>query len=113
MADQTPADELRELIREAHGLLKDLRAERKAIQQQLDGIPAKVDARIEERVKAGLEVLGAETQKAMAASVAKVGREFDRLEAIFTGTDPASRRKGKPPMEDLLRGYTEREADHG
>jgi len=102
MADRT-AEELRELIREGHALLKDMRAERRAIEQLLDGIPARVDARIEERVKAGLEELGEQTKAAMDASVAKVGREFDRLEAILLGTDPASRRQGKPPLEELFR----------
>ncbi|MEU4578976.1 hypothetical protein [Nonomuraea sp. NPDC023979] len=106
MTDRT-ADELRELIREGHGLLKDMRAERRAIEQLLDDIPAKVDARIEERVKAGLEVLGEQTKEAMDRAVAKVGREFDRLEAILTGTDPASRRQGKRPLEELFREHRE------
>lgn len=105
MADQTPAQELRELIREAHGLLKDMRVERRAIEQLLDGIPYKVDERIEHAVKVGLEKLGEKTRKAMDDSVAKVGREFDRLESIFTGTEPADRRAGKPPLEDLLRKH--------
>lgn len=101
--------DLREACREAHGLLKDMRAERRAITELLDGIPARVDGRVEHAVKAGLEELGVQTRKAMDASVAKVGREFGRLEAIFTGTDPASRRAGKPPLEDLIRQASEGE----
>lgn len=114
MADHTDADELRELIREGHRLLKDLRTERKAVEQLLDDIPARVDGRIKEALGKGLEALGTATKQAMDASVAKVGREFDRLEAIFTGTDPTSRRKGKPPLEDLVRKHPEAKgADRG
>lgn len=105
MSDQspTPAEELRELIREAHGLMKDLKAERREITALLDDIPAKVNTRIAEALTVGLDELGKQTRKAMDTSVAKVGREFERLEAIFTGTDRASRRNGKPPLEDLIR----------
>ena len=114
MAEQGPAEEMRELIREAHGLLKDMRAERRAIEQLLDGIPYKVDERIEKAVEIGLEKLGKATRKAMDDSVAKVGREFDRLEAIFAGTDSASRRAGKLPLEDLVRNHPDAKgADRG
>ncbi|MGR6922610.1 hypothetical protein ACU635_50865 [[Actinomadura] parvosata] len=105
-------EELRELIREGHALLKDMRAEKREIKQLLDGIPARVDARIEDQVKAGLETLGKETRAAMDASVAKVAAEFDRLEAILTGTDPASRRRGQRPLEDLIREHNERGGGH-
>ncbi|MEV8634343.1 hypothetical protein AB0395_22075 [Streptosporangium sp. NPDC051023] len=102
-ASTSGTEELRELIREAHGLLKDLRAERRAVVELIDSIPARVDGRIEEHLKDGLEQLGAVTKAAMDTSVAKVTREFDRLEAIFKGADPASRRAGKRPLEDLIR----------
>lgn len=108
MADQTAAEELRELIREGHGLLKDMRAEKRAIEQLLDGIPDKVNKRIEDAVRVGLETLGEKTREAMDASVAKVGREFDRLEAVFTGTERKMHRQGKPPLEDLIREHNER-----
>lgn len=113
MPDLNPADEMRELIREAHSLLKDMRAERREIEQLLDGIPYKVDERIEAQLTTGLEKLGEETRKAMDASVAKVGREFDRLEAIFTGTDRKMRRQGKPPLEDLIRDHAENGGNRG
>lgn len=109
MAELTPAEELRELIREAHGLLKDLRAERRAITELLDGIPARVEAHIGEQLAAGLAGLGKALKKAMDDSVEKVSREFDRLEGFFLGTSPAARRAGKPSLEDLIqRGAPER-----
>jgi ABC-type transporter MlaC component len=112
MPDRAAAEELRDLIREAHSLLKDMRAEKREIKQLLDGIPARVDARIEDRVRTGLEVLGKETKKAMDASVAKVTAEFDRLESILTGTERTQRRQGKRPLEDLIREHVEKGGGH-
>lgn len=100
---------LRAAVREAHGVLKDmrgvladLRAERRAVEQLLDGIPGRVDERIERQVVEGLEALGRQTEQAMDASVAKVGREFDRLAAIFLGTDERARAEGREPLETLV-----------
>ncbi len=100
---QQTAGELRELIREAHGLLKDLRTERRAVERLLDGIGDRVDTRIDDAVKTGLEQLGESTRQAMDNAVAKVGKEFERLERIFLGTDAESRRSGLVPLEDLFR----------
>lgn len=112
MPDPNATEELRELIREAHGLLKDLRAERRAIEQLVDGIPAKVNNQIRDVVAKGLKDLGEQTKRAMDASVAKVAREFDRLEAVLTGTDPAARRKGKRPLEDVIREHPDAKGTH-
>lgn len=105
----TAEDSLRAAVREAHGVLKDmrgvlaeLRQERRAVEHLLDGIPARVDERIERQVVEGLEALGRKTEQAMDASVAKVGREFDRLAAIFLGTDEKARSEGREPLEALV-----------
>ena len=108
MSDQTSAEELRELIREAHGVLKDMRAERREIEQLLDGIPGKVDDRIKDGMTSGLANLGEATKQAMDASVAKVFAEFDRLEAAFTGRSRARQRAGKPPLEAQIRDHVAR-----
>lgn len=113
MADRSEADELRDLIREGHALLKDMRAERRAIEQLLDGIPAKVDARIEERVKVGLEAFSEVTRKTIDAATERVFARFDQLADTLTGTDKAQRRQGKRPLEDLFRERAEKGADHG
>jgi len=112
MADRT-AEELRELIREGHALLKDMRAERRAIEQLLDGIPARVDARIEERVKAGLEALGETTRKTIDAATERVFARFDRLADTLTGTNKAQRRQGKQPLEDLIREHAQKGGGRG
>jgi hypothetical protein len=100
---------LRAAVRDAHGVLKDmrgvladLRQERRAVEQILDGIPARVDERIEHQLTDDLAELGQQTDKAMRASVAKVISEFDRLAAICLGKDDATRGEGREPLEDLV-----------
>ncbi|GAB1823551.1 hypothetical protein [Herbidospora sp. RD11066] len=104
------AEELRAVIREGHELLQDLRATHKDLRTlhtevigMIDGIPAKVDARIETAVVDGLEILGREMKAAMEQNVAGVGKQFERLESILMGTDKDSQREGKPSLEQLLR----------
>lgn len=93
-------DELRELIREAHGATKDLR---QAVRDAKKAVESDIAETMKAEVERQVAHLGEATGKAMRAAVEKVHREFDRLEAIFTGTDPQSRHEGKPPLEELLR----------
>ena len=109
MADRSEADELRDLIREGHALLKDMRAERRVIEQLLDGIPAKVDARIQERVKVGLAALSEATRKSIDAATERVFARFDKL----ADTLKAQRRQGKRPLEELFHERAEKGADRG
>ena len=100
---------LRDAIREAHGVLKDMRGvlaefrqERRAVEQLLDGIPGRVDERIERQVVKGLAELATQTDKAMRASVAKVISEFDHLAEIILGKDEKARGDGREPLETLI-----------
>lgn len=100
---------LRDAIREAHGVLKDMRGvlaefrqERRAVEQLLDGLPARVDERIERQVVKGLAELATQTDKAMRASVAKVISEFDRLAELFLGKDEKTRGPGRESLEALV-----------
>lgn len=102
-------ESLRAAVREAHGVLKDmrgvlaeLRQERRAVEQLLDGIPGRVDERIERQVVKGLAELGTQTDKAMRASVARVISEFDRLAELFLGKDEEARGEGREPLETLI-----------
>jgi rRNA-processing protein FCF1 len=92
--------EAREVIREMHGAQKDLRRE---IAEARAFIASDIEAAIRAEVAKQMAELGEATSKAMRESVAKVGREFDRLEAIFTGRDKTARKAGHPPLEDLIR----------
>jgi len=107
-SDVSRADEieaLRAAIREAHEVLRDLRTERRALEQMVAGIQGRVRRAVEEVLKAEVEQqvaqLGDATERAMAKSVAKVQSEFDRLERIFTGQE----KPGQEPLEDLIRHY--------
>ncbi len=93
------AQEFPLLIREARGLLKDLRAEVKKAQQC---VPMIIQRRITAEVNKQMEALDEETKLAMNAAVKKVGREFDKLEAIYLGTDAQSRHEGQTPLRDVL-----------
>ena len=101
MSTAAEIEALRAATREAHEALKDLRTERRAVQQLVDGIEGRVQravaALIETQVTEQLAALGKVTRKAMDDSVAKVHREFDRLERIFTGRD-----NSHEPLEDLI-----------
>lgn len=77
---------LKAATREAHEVLKDLRAERRAVTDLIDGI--------EDRVA---DLIGAEVN----ASVAKVGREFDRLESIYLNGEKSRKRGDKLSLEEL------------
>lgn len=102
MADpQVTADELRELIREAHGATRDLRA---AIRDARAVAPAIVSEHLDAEVKRAVDKLGETTEKAMDASVAKVNREFDRLADILMGrTGPDRKRRALQIPEAIER----------
>jgi len=105
-ADEIAA--LRAATREAHEVLKDLRTERRAVEQLVAGIEGRVQRavgnRIEREVADQVAKLADETDKAMRASVAKVGREFDKLAELYTGGDGPDR----PSLVELTRRYVER-----
>lgn len=106
LAGQPTTDDLaalREATRQAHEVLTDLRRERRAVEQLVAGIEGRVQRAVKDLIETAVEMqvgeLGKATERAMDAAVAKVGREFDRLERIFTGRDDLKR----PPLEDLIR----------
>ena len=76
---QPEIETLRALIREAHETLKDLRTERRAVEQLVAGIEGHVQRAvaglIEAQVAEQVAALGKVTEKAMRDSVAKAGRE--------------------------------------
>ncbi len=95
--------QMRTAIREAHEVLKDMRAERKAVETLLrDGAAETVDGRIEAVLVPKLEEMTRTVKKAMADSVNQVTKEFKRIEEILLGTDPKSRRQDKPSVEQMI-----------
>ena len=79
-----PAERLRELIREAHGVTKDLNREMKAVRR---AIPELTKETLEAAVERQLADLYGTTRQAMDHAVGKVQQEFDRLAALLLGTD--------------------------
>lgn len=98
---------LREATRQAHEALKDLRTERRAVEQLVAGIEGRVQRAvadlIEAQVAEQVAALAKVTDKAMRDSVAKVERSFDRLERILTGQDD----DGQPTLEEQIRAKLE------
>ncbi|MFI6274288.1 hypothetical protein [Streptomyces sp. NPDC050988] len=101
-------DELREEIREARGTLKDLRREIKTAREL---VPLLTDELFEAEVKKQVDALGTATEAAMDQAVKRVFAKFDQLQAVATGEDRHSRRRGQPSIPDLLRARVGIEAD--
>ncbi|MBZ6259738.1 hypothetical protein KVH22_29925 [Streptomyces olivaceus] len=95
-------DALQEEIREAHGVLKDLRNEIKTAREL---VPLLTDEAFSAEVTKQVEELGAATKTAMDAAVDRVFKKFDELQAMLMGEDRISRRKGRTPIPDALRAY--------
>ncbi|MFI6337818.1 hypothetical protein [Streptomyces sp. NPDC050535] len=101
-------DQLRAEIREAHGTLKDLRAEIKTAREL---VPLLTDEAFSAEVAKQLGQLEEVTKDAMDTSVARVTATFDQLRDVLLGQDRQSRRRGRTPIPDLLRGHPPVEAD--
>jgi hypothetical protein len=89
----------RQAVREAHAAVKDLNA---AMAEQRDFLRSTAEdvarAEVALQVEQQVKLLGDATQRAMAASVAKVNAEFDNLAGILLGTQD-----GGPTLEDLIK----------
>lgn len=87
----------RDLVRDLHAATKDGRALLRDIERVLRDDGAKlVDERMTAEVTRQLDALGESTRLAMDQAVEKVGKEFDRLAAIYLeGPD------GGPSLHDL------------
>lgn len=104
--DDGEIDALREATRQAHEVLRDLRTERRAVQQLLAEVDGRVQRAvsdlIQDAVKRDIEALGQVTEKAMRDAVVRVEGEFDRLASILTGREKDSKHG---PLEDLIRRH--------
>jgi hypothetical protein len=103
------AETLRELIREANGTLKDIRAERVATEKLVKDFRENTDARLqavmEAVIKVGLKELGESIDTAIGEATKSVYNRFDVIAGICLGEDAISKAEGKPPIEVLVRKY--------
>jgi hypothetical protein len=98
--------ELRELVREANGTLKDLRDERRKGEELLARkIEGEVAKRLEMELAVALKAFGIDLGKAIESSTQAVYDRFDLIAGICLGEDAVSRRQGKAPLEELIRAY--------
>lgn len=115
MAEPTTEDlqqlheQLREEIREAHGVLSDLRRE---IREARELVPLLTDDLFTAEVKKQVAQLAEVTDEAMRRSVSKVTKSFDDLADTLMGEDRASRRKGKVPLPELFKAKAVLDAAH-
>lgn len=105
--EELPAQliELRELLAEGHGLIKDLTRLLREARQARDSLPGAVIAKIDDAVATGLKEYQDVLGKAIDEATAATYRRFDTLTAICLGQDPHSVRTGVTSVPDLLRDY--------
>jgi Sec-independent protein translocase protein TatA len=98
------AADLRELVREAHGVIKDLRAAVREARAELEAATGDaVAARIQAEVDTQLAALRDQVGAAVTDATAKVVEEFDRFGEALLGKETywarAAGRRSAPPPE--------------
>lgn len=94
-------EELRALIREANEAKADLKALTKEVRELVSTSMGEV---MTAELKRILNEMGVATRIAMDQAVAKVGKEFDKLERLFLGKDSDD----APTLESLIRKVNDR-----
>jgi hypothetical protein len=94
--------ELRELVREAHGVTKDLRQAIREAKQVQSTLPEAAAARIETAVEKGLSEYSAVLADSIEKATQAVFRRFDTIAAVCLGEDAKSVREGKLTLKELL-----------
>lgn len=95
------AVELRVLIREAHGVLKDLRQMKREMDEYFGDAIESVDKVLGAAVKSGLEQYEDTIRKANEDATARVFARFDEIMAIMTGKDNS----GDSDLDKAARRY--------
>lgn len=93
------AEALRQLVQEAHGVLKDLRAATREAERLA---PELVRAQLKDAVRREVARLGDETKLATENAVARVNAKFDELADLLLGQGEQSRREGRPDLPELV-----------
>lgn len=89
------AEELRALITEANGLLRDIRTERRAVDTARREVKANIETWVSEQCgalfKSEIDQVTATSKRAMETAVDVIMAEFDKLtNMLFTGTEDGS-----------------------
>lgn len=99
-------EELRELIREANGTMKDLKAVIKMARETIDELTVlvhvesrrKMDECINEVVEEKIDELSKATSNAIKESEQMIFDRFDALKNVMLGEDKESIKKGEPSL---------------
>lgn len=107
--EELPAQmlQLRELLTEGHGLVKDLDRLLREARELRRSLPDAVNERIEKAVDKGLTEYKDTLGKAIEDATSAVYDRFDTITMLLLGEDPKSVREGKATIPDLIRGYIE------
>lgn len=106
--DELPGQliELRDLIRQAHEAVSDLRAVLREAKAVRDSLPAAAEKAVSEQINAeinaGLDSFGKALDKAIDSGTSAVFKRFDRIEKLLLGEDARSVRAGKPSIPQML-----------
>ena len=115
--DELPGQliELRELIRQAHEVVKDLRAATREAKDVRGSLPAAAKKAVEDQISAevaaGLESYNAALTKAVEDGTKAVYARFDTIEKMLLGEDAHSVRAGRPSVPQLIGMIAEAEGD--
>lgn len=94
--------DVRTAITEAHGVLSDIRTERRLVREEIaSGIRKLLEAETEQQ----LTILRDATKRAITLAEERVNARFDLLAAILMGEDRESKREGKPSLPELVEKY--------
>lgn len=91
---QSQADELREVIREANGVRKDLE---RVLKEARQFISNEVRSEIKRNANAAIEGMHQGVQEAMDEAVQRVFREFNKLEKLLLGDGKG----GRPTIHEI------------
>lgn len=98
-------DELRELIRQANEVLKDLKSAKKEAMEVIESFRKDIEFQIAQVVRNGLDDLGKSMSRAIEDGEARVNRRFDKLGNILMGEEGKGKRE---PLADVVRNWMDR-----
>lgn len=99
--------ELRELVRDAHGAIKDMRKLLKELDEQRKetekALETKVDERVGPLLEENLNHLAGQFKKFCDQSEERIYARFDQLGDILLGEDKQSKRKGERSLPEIAK----------
>lgn len=95
---------IKDLLTEARGMMKDLRAERRSLEEFIKN---SIREKIELEVTTGLDEYKGTLERAIKLAEEAMFKRFDTIMEVLLGEDKESRREGKEPIVDVLRRYLE------